>query len=138
MVDRVDKNKRSEIMALVKSKDTKPELQLRRALHSKGFRFRIHQKKLPGCPDLVFAKYKTVIFVHGCFWHRHAGCRAASMPSSNISFWEGKFQRTLERDAQNIKNLKQLGWRVIVVWECDLRPKKLNETIEKLIKRILR
>lgn len=114
---------RSFIMSRVKSKDTKPEIVVRSFLHHKGFRFRLHVKGLPGHPDIVLPKYKTVVEVRGCFWHRHQGCKAATMPSSNQAYWTEKFRRNVERDRKNAVALRKMGWRVIVVWECQLRKK---------------
>jgi len=108
-------------MARVKGRDTRPEKALRSLLFRRGFRFRLHRADLPGRPDIVLPRYKTIIFVHGCFWHRHAGCKRASMPASNTAYWERKFQRTVARDAANKAALEQMGWRVIIVWECELR-----------------
>lgn len=108
-------------MGLVRSKNTKPELLLRKALFARGFRYRLHVKKLPGKPDIVFSKYKMAIFVHGCFWHRHVDCRAASLPKSNLEYWIPKFTRNIEKDIAQQEALKSSGWRVYVVWECELR-----------------
>jgi len=112
--------KRSQVMSLVRSKDTVPELKVRSALHTLGFRFRLHRKDLPGCPDIVFPMYHTVVFVHGCFWHQHKGCRKAKLPKQNASFWAAKLRRNAQRDVEVQKQLKALGWRVVVVWECEL------------------
>ena len=120
MADIVNAEKRSEIMALVRAKDTKPEILLRRELHSRGIRYSLHSKMLPGKPDLVLRKHKTVIFVHGCFWHRHKKCSKSSMPSTNVEFWKKKFRRNVERDRTNTQALVEQGWRVIIVWECAL------------------
>ena len=94
---------------------------VRRLLHALGYRFRIHRKDLPGTPDIVLPKYRTVIFVHGCFWHHHEGCKAASTPASNIDFWQTKFRRNQERDAQVKAQLESMGWKVIVIWECEVK-----------------
>ncbi len=107
-------------MSRIKGQNTTPELKLRSCLHRLGFRFRIHDTKLPGKPDIVMAKYRTAVFVHGCFWHRHDGCRHTSTPKSNQSFWLEKFRRTLDRDQQNFKALNNLGWQVLIVWECEI------------------
>ena len=117
-MDTLTKEKRSWNMSRIKSKDTKPEMQVRSALHRAGYRFRLHVKDLPGKPDIVLPKYKTVIFVHGCFWHRHKGCSNATMPSTNQELWKKKFQQNVERDKREQAELKKLGWKVIVVWEC--------------------
>lgn len=120
MTDTVSKEKRSEVMSSVRSADTKPEWILRCGLHRMGFRYRLRDKSLPGTPDLVFPKYRTVIFVHGCFWHRHEGCRRSSFPKSRQPFWAEKFAGNVERDARTRAELERAGWRVIVVWECEL------------------
>ena len=125
MADVVDKLTRSRMMSGIRGKNTKPERVIRSALHSAGFRFRVHVSDLPGKPDLVFPKYKAVILVHGCFWHRHSGCWWNTNPSSNSEFWTAKFAQNVQRDAQNLLELRKLGWRVAVIWECALRlPKK--------------
>jgi DNA mismatch endonuclease (patch repair protein) len=107
-------------MALIRGANTRPELMLRRVLHSLGLRYRLHGRGLPGRPDIVLAKFGTVIFVHGCFWHRHHGCQVASTPKSNVEFWREKFRRNVERDAHNTRMLRKLGWHVIVAWECQV------------------
>lgn len=119
-MDVVTSSKRSEIMSLIRAKDTKPEKKIRSRLHFLGYRFRLHDKKLPGCPDIVLRKYKTVIFVHGCFWHMHEGCLHGKIPKSNQEYWKSKLQKNVERDAKNITKLKELGWKVIVIWECEV------------------
>lgn len=119
-MDIVDSATRSRMMANIRSKDTKPELAIRRLLHSKGFRFRLHQRNLPGTPDIVLPKWKVVIFVHGCFWHRHKGCPKATNPSTNPEIWQAKFAANLTRDDEAIIKLVEMGWRVIVVWECGI------------------
>ncbi len=112
--------KRSQVMSLVKSKDTKPELKVRSALHSLGFRFRLHRKDLPGCPDIVLPMYRTVVFVHGCFWHQHKGCRKAKLPKQNARFWAAKLRRNARRDVEVRNQLRALGWKVVILWECRL------------------
>ena len=111
---------RSKNMSAIKSKNTKPEIIVRKFLHSKGYRFRIHRKDLPGCPDIVLPKYKTVIFVNGCFWHRHQGCKYKTTPKTRKDFWENKFNENIKRDKNNFKELKNLNWKVLVIWECEL------------------
>jgi len=118
------------MMAAVAPKHTKPELAVRKGLHRLGFRFRLHDRKLPGSPDLVLPKYSAVIFVHGCYWHRHQGCRYATTPSTRPEFWEAKFDANVERDRRNQKKLRQVGWRVFVIWECALRRDPENALIE--------
>jgi DNA mismatch endonuclease (patch repair protein) len=124
-------------MSRIRGKDTAPELALRKALHGKGFRFRLHGVDLPGRPDMVMRKHKTVVFVHGCFWHRHTGCKIAATPKSNAEFWFRKFAANVERDERNISHLKALGWRVFVIWECELAPSRLQATTRLLMSRIL-
>lgn len=121
MVDRISKERRSWNMSRVKGANTAPEKMLRSLLHRAGFRFRIHAPNLPGRPDIVLPKYRTVIFVHGCFWHRHSGCLRSTMPKTRTEFWTAKFDRTIERDRRNQADLAKLSWNVIVVWECELR-----------------
>ena len=121
MVDIVDQATRSRMMAGIHGKNTKPELLVRKYLHSKGLRFRLHVKNLPGKPDLVFPKYRAVVFVHGCFWHQHANCKYATMPSSRTDFWSTKLSDNVMRDQRQFAALDVLGWRVYVVWECELR-----------------
>lgn len=121
-------------MSKVSGKETKPEILIRKFLFSKGFRFRKNDKKLPGKPDIVLPKYKTVIFVHGCFWHQHKNCKKAARPTSNTEFWNVKLDRNLKRDKENIKYLKNLGWKVIVIWECTLKnAEKLEKAKMKLL-----
>ena len=121
---------RSRNMAAIKSKNTKPEIEVRQLLHSMGYRFRLHMKDLPGNPDIVLKKYKTVIYVNGCFWHRHPNCKYASTPKTRTSFWSQKFQSNVERDNKNYIKIKNLGWKYIVVWECELKNK--SDLVEKL------
>ena len=128
-----DKEKRSEIMSHIRSKNTKPEVSLSKALFAKGFRYRINDKRLAGKPDVVLPMYKTVIFVHGCFWHGHQGCRLSNMPKSNIEYWKEKIQRNIQRDNAEQAALNAEGWRVIIVWECEIKTKKkLADTANRL------
>lgn len=120
MVDKIEKEARSANMSKIRSKDTEPELKVRRILHKLGYRFRLHCKHIPGRPDIVLAKYKTAIFINGCFWHRHDGCREASRPKSNSEYWETKLNRNVERDIKNHYALRKDNWIVIVFWECEL------------------
>jgi DNA mismatch endonuclease (patch repair protein) len=120
-MDVVDCATRSRMMAGIRSKDTKPEMTVRKYLHAKGFRYRLHVRNLPGSPDIVLPKYHVAILVHGCFWHRHSGCRFASTPASNTERWNLKFQANIARDAGKLAQLRAAGWHVIVVWECELR-----------------
>lgn len=121
MADIVDKQTRSRMMAGIRGKDTKPELALRQALHARGFRFRLHAKNVHGRPDLVFPKHRAAIFVHGCFWHRHLGCRYTTTPSTRPQFWQAKFEANVARDSAVRATLLETGWRVAMVWECALR-----------------
>lgn len=121
MTDCFDKKTRSRVMSSIGAKNTKPELVLRRALHRLGYRYRLHIKRLPGTPDIVLTKYRAVVFVHGCFWHCHEGCRFAAIPKSNQTFWETKLSRNIERDRLVQSQLVDLGWRVGIVWGCELK-----------------
>ncbi len=131
MVDRLTKEKRSWNMSRIKGRDTGPELAVRSLLHKAGYRFRLHRKDLPGKPDIVLPKYRTVILVHGCFWHRHEGCAFAYKPKSRQDFWKKKFKENTRRDRNNIDALDTLGWRVIVVWECEIgKTEHLSQRLE--------
>ncbi len=121
MTDIVDSQTRSRMMSGIRGKNTKPELALRRSLHALGFRYRLHARGIPGKPDIVMPKYRAVIFVHGCFWHRHAGCRYATVPATRPEFWAAKFDANVVRDAAVQFALREAGWRVATVWECGLR-----------------
>lgn len=121
MVDRLTPERRSYLMSRVKGKNTTPELRVRRLAHALGYRFRLHRRDLPGKPDLVFPRLRKVILVHGCFWHRHAGCRLATRPKSNTEFWDSKFKRNVDRDRRVEAELRKIGWNVLVVWECETR-----------------
>jgi DNA mismatch endonuclease (patch repair protein) len=121
-------------MSRIRAKNTGPELAVRRFLHGRGFRYRLHRRDLPGSPDLVLAKHETVVFVHGCFWHRHPGCRRATTPKSNSEFWQQKFSRTVERDGQAERTLKNAGWNVITAWECEIKePGRLEIALADLL-----
>ena len=120
MIDTVSSAKRSHIMSLVKGKNTRPEMTVRRVLHAAGFRYRLHDNSLPGKPDIVFAKKQKVIFVHGCFWHRHVGCHLCRMPKTNQLFWSEKFEANVIRDSLNNDLLTASGWSVLIVWECEI------------------
>ena len=124
MTDIVDHRKRSEIMSRIRGRDTQPEMIVRRIAHGLGFRFRLHRRDLPGSPDLVFPGQKAVIMVHGCFWHRHPGCKRASRPKTRVRFWEEKFEGNVARDRRNAEALHELGWRVMVIWECETRDRE--------------
>ncbi len=128
MTDTVDRGTRSRIMASVSGKNSKAERILRRFLHAKGFRYILHDRRLPGTPDIVFPRYRAICFVHGCFWHRHTDCKHASTPATRKDFWDEKFRRNVERDQRNQYILLEMGWRVSVVWECALGKGKKDET----------
>lgn len=121
MVDRVSREVRSKNMSRIRSRDTKPELLLRKELFSRGFRYRLHGKKIPGKPDLVLKKWNAVIFIHGCFWHRHEGCKYSTIPATRTEFWNEKFEGNTARDAKNLETLLARGWRVAVIWQCALK-----------------
>ena len=131
MADIVDRGTRSRMMAGIRGKDTKPELLVRKFLHRAGLRFGLHAS-LPGRPDLVLPKYDVVIFVHGCFWHRHRGCRFATVPKTNPKFWHEKFEANIARDRKAIRQLRSLGWRVIVVWSCKLEEAHLQKLVDDI------
>lgn len=126
-VDSVSREKRSEIMALVRAKDTRPEMAVRKLVWGLGYRYRLHRRDLPGCPDLVFSGRRKVIFVHGCFWHRHEGCALARLPKSRLDFWGPKLESNALRDRRNKRALARQGWKVLTVWECEL--KNMNRVI---------
>ena len=136
MTDVVDTSTRSRMMAGIRSRDTKPEMQVRKYLHASGFRFRLNVRSLPGSPDLVLAKWRTVIFVHGCFWHRHEDCTFAYTPKSRQDFWLEKFEKNVIRDVNAIAALKAAGWKVIVVWECTLRASQRDAALAELVQEI--
>ena len=119
-MDTVTRQRRSEIMSRVRPKDTRPEIAVRRLVHGLGYRYRLHGRRLPGRPDLVFAGRRKVVFVHGCFWHRHPGCRLARTPKTRVDFWRAKLDGNRERDLLNQRQLRDLRWRSLVVWECEL------------------
>ncbi|WP_342635918.1 DNA mismatch endonuclease Vsr [Methylobacterium segetis] len=125
---------RSARMALIRSKDTKPELIVRRLAHRLGFRYRLHRKDLPGRPDLTFPARRKVIYVHGCFWHHHSGCKVAHLPASRRDYWSGKFTRNVERDARNLADVMALGWQPLIVWECETRdPARLERVLTEFL-----
>lgn len=134
MPESISTDRRSTIMRSVRQKHTAPEMVVRGIVHAIGARYRLHRKDLPGSPDLVFPRRQLCIFVHGCFWHRHPGCRLASTPGSNVEFWQEKFARNVERDARKENELRAAGWRVEIVWECETRdPVKLEERLRALL-----
>lgn len=119
-------------MSNIRSKNTKPEVRLRKELFSHGYRYRLNVKKLPGTPDMVLAKYRTCIFVNGCFWHGHKGCQKFVMPKTNVEFWQSKIENNRERDLRDYTFLESLGWKVIVVWECELNKSNINATVIRI------
>lgn len=133
MADVHDKATRSYNMSQIKSKDTKPELLVRKFLFANGFRYRLHDKKLPGKPDIVLPKYKTVIFVHGCFWHGHKGCKYFVMPKTRTEWWVSKINKNKENDNINLKKLSELDWNIIQIWECELKLRMHEQTFSKLM-----
>lgn len=134
MPDTMTPQERSERMSRVRGKDTRPERAVRSVAHGMGYRYRLHRKDLPGCPDLVFPGRGKVVFVHGCFWHRHPKCRHTRTPKSRVEFWTSKFARNVERDQRNIRELQNLGWEPLVVWECQTTDREeLTETIRRFL-----
>ena len=123
-------------MSRIRAKDTKPEMLVRKFLHSQGFRYRLHDKKLPGKPDIVLPKYKTVVFIHGCFWHGHKGCKYFVVPKTRTEWWLAKINSNIANDVKAVNALKKDGWKVINLWECDLRPGKFQRTLTSLPKKI--
>lgn len=136
-MDNRSKELRSKNMSHIPSKNTKPEETVRKYLFSKGFRYRKNVSKLPGKPDIVLPKYNAVVFVNGCFWHGHQGCRWFVRPKTNIDFWDAKFQYNIERDRNNYAKLEEMGWRIIIIWECEIRHGNQIEACENLVKRII-
>jgi DNA mismatch endonuclease (patch repair protein) len=136
MADNHSKAVRSKNMSHIRSKDTKPEITVRKYLFAKGFRYRKNVKELPGCPDIVLPKYRTVIFVNGCFWHKH-DCSRFVWPSSNTDYWRSKIEKNVERDKENKEQLNKNGWKVLVVWECQLKKTVAEKTLSDLIMAIL-
>jgi len=124
-MDVFTQEERSRVMSRVRSKNTKPELIVRHTAHRLGLRFRLHSKALPGIPDLVFRKYNSVVFVNGCFWHQHPGCKRATMPTSNRDFWRRKLMGNVSRDQEHVNELKRNGWRVLTIWECQTRQQEV-------------
>ena len=138
LMDSVNADTRSRIMRAVPQKNTAPELKLRKALHRMGLRYRLHVKSLPGSPDIVFPKTSVAVFVHGCFWHRHIGCRLTTTPNSRSDFWQTKFDANIERDRRKEDQLRQLGWRCVVIWQCDIEqhlPRAVRNVRRALVSR---
>lgn len=134
MADRISKEHRSWNMSRIRSKNTSPEMRVRAFLHRHGYRFRLHDKKLPGRPDIVLRRYRTVIFVHGCFWHRHSDCKYAYMPKSRVEFWNEKFRSNVMRDKEKERLLADAGWKVLTVWECEtVSPEKMKLALRSLL-----
>mgnify|MGYP003301475748 CR=1 FL=1 len=139
MSDTLSQTQRSYNMSRIRGKNTKPEILVRKGLHARGFRFRLHNKKLPGCPDIVLPKYGVAIMVNGCFWHGHKGCRYATRPKSNVVFWDAKIARNKHRDEVTAAHLEALGWTVITIWECELRTSsQLGDRLNTLTEEIRR
>jgi len=136
LTDTLTQSERSERMSRIRSKDSIPEMRLRRLIHGMGYRYRLHVKTLPGTPDLVFPARKAVIFMHGCFWHWHQDCKVARLPKSKVDFWRGKFEANKRRDEENVKQLEVLGWRVLMLWECQVMDKDMNK-VATLVKQFL-
>lgn len=137
MADVHSKEVRSYNMSRIRGKDTKPEVLVRKYLFSRGLRFRKNDKRYPGHPDIVLPKYRTIVFIHGCFWHFHDGCKYAVMPSSNTDFWEKKLYGNRYRDQHNQEKLSDMGWNVIVIWECQLKKDKREQTLDHLFHQII-
>lgn len=135
MADNLSKEVRSMNMSHIRSTNSKPEEKVRKYLFAHGFRYRKNVRSLPGCPDVVLPKYKTVIFVNGCFWHKH-DCGRFVYPKSNVEYWHKKINRNVERDVENTALLQKAGWKVLVIWECQLKKKVIDENLEKLVKQI--
>lgn len=132
-MDKLTKEQRHRCMSAIKGKDTTPELLVRKYLFSRGFRYRLNHPRLPGHPDLVLLKYRTVIFVNGCFWHGHTGCKYYHLPKTNVDFWRNKIERNRQRDKEERQKLGSMGWHCITIWECQLRPKVRQQTLERLV-----
>ena len=133
-MDIFSKKARSKIMSAIKGKNTKPEILVRKSLHSLGHRFRLHKKDLPGKPDIILPKYKVAIFVHGCFWHQHKGCKSATIPTSNVEYWSEKLKKNVERDRKNISSLRRQGYKIKVIWECETSNiKRLKNKLRALL-----
>ena len=133
MTDVLSKEQRKRCMSHVRGKDTKPEVMVRQFLFAQGFRYRLYRKDLPGKPDIVLPKYRTVIFINGCFWHGHSGCKYATIPEANHDFWLAKISGNVERDKSNYAKLFELGWKVVEIWQCELKPKFREQTLNNLL-----
>lgn len=137
MSDTLTPQQRHQCMSNVHSTSTKPEVRLRKKLWRRGFRYHVNDKRLPGTPDIVLPKYRTVIFVHGCFWHGHKGCKKYTVPKSNTEFWVNKVARNQQRDQEVWRQLEAKGWAVVIVWECELEKKRFDDTVSKVEKEII-
>lgn len=137
MTDRMTKAQRSRCVAAIRGKNTRPEMVVRRFLFAHGLRYRIHVSSLPGTPDMVFPKYRTVIFINGCFWHGHQGCKHSHLPQTNYEFWSNKIMRNITRDAEVVQQLQSMGYTVITVWECQLQPRRQRATLYMLLRHFL-
>jgi DNA mismatch endonuclease, patch repair protein len=133
-MDRLTPERRSALMAKVRGKDTAPEMIVRRLLHSMGFRYRLHRRSLPGAPDIVFPSRKKVIWIHGCYWHHHGGCRLATVPKTNRKFWIAKFKKNVARDKSNANSIAALGWKSLTIWQCEL---KQQRTVVRRLRKFL-
>lgn len=134
MTDILSPEQRRRCMQSIRGKDTKPEIKVRKLCHALGYRFRLHRRDLPGSPDLVFPRLRLCLFVHGCFWHRHSGCKFAYEPKSRVEFWQNKFEGNVERDSRAESDLRQLGWRVEIIWECETRDsEQLAERLSSIL-----
>ncbi len=136
-MDRVSAQVRSRMMSRIRSKDTQPELLVRRYLHAAGYRYRLHVSSLPGKPDIVFPQRRVCIFIHGCFWHLHSGCRDGTIPKSRTSYWRKKLYKNKDRDARHIRDLHKKDWKVLRIWECEIerRPKKVFDKLRKFLEK---
>jgi len=137
MADVHEPEVRSYNMSKIKGKDTKPEILVRKFLHANGYRYRLHDKKLPGKPDIVLKKHNTVIFIHGCFWHGHEGCKYYVIPKTRTQWWLNKINRNKEKDKESTETLQKEGWNIITIWECELKKEKRENTLQKLIQKLL-
>lgn len=133
MPDTLTQEQRRRCMSHIRSKNTKPEILIRHELFCRGYRYRINVSKLPGKPDIVLPKYKTVIFINGCFWHGHEGCKHFVLPKSNVEYWKSKIFRNQQRDKETILKLQQLGWKVVIIWECEINKSQLLQTINQIV-----
>ncbi len=133
-MDVLTKEQRKKCMSHIKGEDTKPEIIVRSWLHNNGYRFRIHHSNLPGKPDIVLKKYNLVIFVHGCYWHRHKNCKYATTPKTNYEFWQAKFEENIARDTKNIEELSSQGWNVLILWECQVKTNEFISILDSKLK----